>query len=70
MHTENEPVVVLSGRAELGPRALGNRSILAPATDPAMKARLNAIKNRADYRPVVPICLVDRAEEVFVPGNT
>lgn len=69
MHTENEPVVVLSGRAELGPRALGNRSILAPATDPAMKARLNAMKNRADYRPVAPICLVDRAEEVFVPGT-
>ncbi|MYW90737.1 hypothetical protein G3I59_08960 [Amycolatopsis rubida] len=69
MHTENEPVVVLSGRAELGPRALGNRSILAPATDPAMKVRLNAIKNRADYRPVAPICLVDRAKEVFVPGT-
>jgi carbamoyltransferase len=69
MHTEDEPVVVLSGRAELGPRALGNRSILAPATDPAMKARLNEIKNRADYRPVAPICLVDRAQEVFVPGT-
>jgi carbamoyltransferase len=69
MHAENEPVVVLSGRAELGPRALGNRSILSPATDPAMKNRLNAIKNRADYRPVAPICLVGRAPEVFDPGT-
>jgi carbamoyltransferase len=34
-----------------------------------MKGRLNAIKNRVDYRPVAPICLVDRAEEVFVPGT-
>ncbi|WP_327733453.1 nodulation protein NodU [Streptomyces nojiriensis] len=69
LHTENEPVVVLSGRAELGPRALGNRSILAPATDPRMKARLNAVKHRADYRPVAPICLESRAPEVFAPGT-
>lgn len=69
LHTEGEPVVVLSGRAELGPRALGNRSILAPATDTAMKDRLNDIKNRASYRPVAPICLEDRAPEVFTPGT-
>jgi carbamoyltransferase len=69
LHTEGEPVVVLSGRAELGPRALGNRSILAPATDPGMKAQLNAIKSRADYRPVAPICLEDRAPEVFTPST-
>lgn len=69
LHAEDEPVVVLSGRAELGPRALGNRSILAPATDPRMKARLNAIKNRADYRPVAPICLENHAHEVFTPGT-
>lgn len=69
LHTEGEPVVVLSGRAELGPRALGNRSILAPATDTRMKDRLNDIKNRAPYRPVAPICLEDRAPEVFAPGT-
>ncbi|MFB6435585.1 carbamoyltransferase N-terminal domain-containing protein [Streptomyces sp. NPDC056411] len=69
LHAEGEPVVVLSGRAELGPRALGNRSILAPATDPGMKDRLNAIKNRAGYRPVAPICLESRAPEVFTPGT-
>ncbi|MET8661443.1 carbamoyltransferase C-terminal domain-containing protein [Streptomyces griseus] len=45
LHTEGEPVVVLTGRAEPGPRALGNRSILASADDPGMKARLNAIKH-------------------------
>ncbi len=66
--TEGEPVVVLSGRAEIGPRALGNRSILAPATDPGMKDRLNLMKGRAGYRPVAPICLTSRAAAVFSPG--
>lgn len=69
LHAEDEPVVVLSGRAELGPRALGNRSIIAPATSTQMKDRLNDIKNRASYRPVAPICLEDRAPEVFEPGT-
>jgi carbamoyltransferase len=69
LHTENEPVVVLSGRAEIGPRALGNRSILAPATSQAMKDRLNLIKERAGYRPVAPICLTSRSAEVFEPGG-
>ena len=69
LYSEGEPVVVLSGRAELGPRALGNRSILAPATDPGMKTRLNDIKNRADYRPVASICLEARVPEVFTPGT-
>lgn len=70
LHRVGEPVVVLSGRAELGPRALGNRSILAPATDAAMKVRLNDIKNRAHYRPVAPVCLTARAAEVFQPGGS
>lgn len=69
LHTEGEPVVVLSGRAEIGPRALGNRSILAPAGDAAMKTRLNEIKDRAGYRPVAPICLTSRSAEVFEPGG-
>jgi len=69
LHTENEPVVVLDDRAELGPRALGNRSILAPATSIAMKDRLNLIKGRAAYRPVAPVCLATRSSEVFDPGG-
>jgi carbamoyltransferase len=69
LHGEGEPVVVLSGRAEIGPRALGSRSILAPATSAAMKDRLNGVKSRASYRPVAPMCLETRAAEVFTPGN-
>jgi carbamoyltransferase len=66
---DGDPIVVLSGRAELGPRALGHRSIIAPATDAAMKDRLNAMKGRESYRPVAPICLEGHAPAVFDPGT-
>ncbi|HUC57456.1 MAG TPA: carbamoyltransferase N-terminal domain-containing protein [Streptosporangiaceae bacterium] len=69
LHLTGEPVVVLQGRAELGPRALGGRSILAPATDPAMKQRLNNVKRREFYRPVAPICLAEHAPAIFDPGT-
>lgn len=65
----NEPVAVLHGRAELGPRALGNRSLFASPVDARMKNRLNEIKNREDYRPIAPICLEHRATEIFEPGD-
>ncbi|MEV0224784.1 carbamoyltransferase N-terminal domain-containing protein [Streptomyces sp. NPDC050704] len=69
LHRTGEPVVVLNGPAELGPRALGARSILAPAVDPVMKKRLNDAKKREDFRPVAPICLVEHAPEIFDPGT-
>ncbi|SPP98163.1 nodulation protein NodU [Bradyrhizobium vignae] len=65
----NKPVVFLVGRAELGPRALGGRSIVAAATSPRMKDHLNCIKLREDFRPVAPICLEDRAADIFSPGT-
>jgi carbamoyltransferase len=68
LHEEGEPVVVLYGRTELGPRALGNRSILAPAVQAGMRDCLNAIKRRASYRPVAPLCLASHAHEIFDPG--
>ncbi|WP_307198311.1 carbamoyltransferase N-terminal domain-containing protein [Nocardioides zeae] len=68
LHETGEPVVVLYGRAELGPRALGGRSIIAPATNPGTKQLLNDIKKREHYRPVAPICMVDRAPQIFDPG--
>ncbi|WP_344506644.1 carbamoyltransferase N-terminal domain-containing protein [Dactylosporangium maewongense] len=69
LHTTGEPVVVLNGRAELGPRALGGRSILAAPVEAAMKDRLNEIKRREPFRPVAPICLEEHAPEVFSPGT-
>ncbi len=68
LFTLQEPVVFMNGDAELGPRALGARSILAPATNPDMKQRLNAIKDREFYRPVAPICLEEFAPDIFDPG--
>ncbi|MBC7572666.1 MAG: hypothetical protein H7319_23475 [Spirosoma sp.] len=65
----NEPVVFLNDRAELGPRALGNRSIVASPLSPAMKTVLNRAKKREDYRPISPICLESRAPDMFVPGT-
>lgn len=68
LHSQNEPCIFMHGKAELGPRALGNRSILAAATVPHMKNLLNIIKMREHYRPVAPICLEKRAPEFFSPG--
>jgi carbamoyltransferase len=69
IYETDEPVVVLNGKAELGPRALGNRSILASPTSPTMKGILNKIKKREDYRPVSPMCLEEEAEAIFSPGT-
>jgi carbamoyltransferase len=52
-----EIVGVVRGRAEIGPRALGNRSILASGADPNMRNVLNqSIKNREWWRPFAPVC--------------
>ncbi|HVU95239.1 MAG TPA: carbamoyltransferase N-terminal domain-containing protein [Puia sp.] len=69
LHHSGEPVVFLNGRAELGPRALGNRSILASPASPGMKDILNDIKQREHYRPVSPICLEEYAADIFSPGH-
>lgn len=69
LYTKNQPVIVLQGKAELGPRALGNRSILAPAVNPKMKNILNTIKDREDYRPISPICMEEKAVNIFNPGT-
>ncbi len=54
------------GRFEWGPRALGNRSILADPRDPAMKDIVNTkIKFREPFRPFAPSVLVERAADFF-----
>ena len=65
---DGHPVVVIQGRAELGPRALGHRSILADPRFASMKALLNRLKGREPYRPVAPICLEEHAAAIFDPG--
>lgn len=54
------------GRMEIGPRALGNRSILANPTLPDMKRRLNAeVKHREAFRPFAPSCPIEHASDYF-----
>jgi carbamoyltransferase len=58
-------VAVASGRAEYGPRALGNRSILADPRDPLIKDKVNNIKQRELFRPFAPVVLADHAHKWF-----
>lgn len=58
-------VGVANGKAEFGPRALGNRSLLADPTKPDMKDRVNAIKQRQEFRPFAPVIMAEHAEEYF-----
>jgi len=54
------------GRSEFGPRALGNRSILADPRTPQMKDKLNKqVKHRQAFRPFAPVVLAERAHEIF-----
>jgi carbamoyltransferase len=57
------------GRMEFGPRALGARSILASPIDPAMQQRLNALKDREDFRPVAPVVPQERLADWFEPAE-
>jgi carbamoyltransferase len=58
-------VGVASGRAEFGPRALGNRSLLADPRGHSIKNRVNEIKRRQKFRPFAPVILEEYAEEYF-----
>ena len=58
-------VGVASGRAEFGPRALGNRSLLADPRGRDIKDRVNAIKRRQQFRPFAPAILEEHVDDYF-----
>ena len=62
---ENKMVGVANGRAEFGPRALGNRSLLADPRGPEIKDLVNAIKKRQKFRPFAPAILEEDVNEYF-----
>ncbi|KAL1522300.1 hypothetical protein AB1Y20_017292 [Prymnesium parvum] len=53
------------GRAEVGARALGHRSILADPRSAEMHRRVNRVKRREQFRPLAPSCLAEHASEWF-----
>jgi carbamoyltransferase len=58
-------VGVASGRAEFGPRALGNRSLLADPRGTDIKGKVNAIKRRQQFRPFAPVILEEHVDKYF-----
>jgi carbamoyltransferase len=68
----NRIVGIASGRAEFGPRALGNRSLLADPRGIDIKDRVNEIKRRQKFRPFAPVILEEMADQYFdfSPGWT
>jgi carbamoyltransferase len=63
-------VGVANGRAEFGPRALGNRSLLADPRTLEMKEKVNTIKQRQQFRPFAPVVLEEFADDYFeLDGN-
>ena len=64
-------VGIASGRAEFGPRALGNRSLLADPRSHDMKDRVNDIKQRQKFRPFSPVIKETHAHKDFnLPVDT
>lgn len=61
----HEPIIWFHGRAEIGPRALGNRSILGDPRNKKTKDLLNTYKQREWWRPVAPVVLEEYAHEWF-----
>ena len=63
-------VGVASGRAEFGPRALGNRSLLADPRGNDIKDKVNEIKRRQQFRPFAPAILEELVDDYFdMPGG-
>ncbi len=58
---------IMEGAGEIGPRALGHRSIVADPSDPAMHRRLNDLKGREPWRPFGAAALASRAAALWDP---
>jgi carbamoyltransferase len=66
-----EVIGIANGRAEFGPRALGNRSLLTDPRGPLVKDRVNKIKRRELFRPFAPVIMAEHAKRYFdLPSPT
>lgn len=67
---DGQIVGLFQGRVEAGPRALGNRSILASPLMPGVVSRLNeTVKFREPFRPFAPMVTAERAADYFTLGQ-
>jgi len=67
---KGEIVGIANGRAEFGPRALGNRTLTADPRGPLIKDKMNEIKRRQKFRPFAPMILEEDVHEYFeMPEN-
>ena len=62
---KNQIFGIASGKAEFGPRALGNRSLLADPRGPEIKDRVNKYKRRQEFRPFAPAILEEHVDKYF-----
>jgi len=62
---KNKICGVANGKAEFGPRALGNRSLLADPRGPEIKDMVNRIKKRQKFRPFAPAILEEDVNDYF-----
>ena len=64
----NHMVGIAKGRAEFGPRALGNRSFFADPSILDMKNKVNSVKGREEFRPFAPMILKEDVDTYFEEG--
>lgn len=62
---EHKIIGVANGRAEFGPRALGNRSLIADPRGSTIRDEVNNIKKRQQFRPFAPIVMEDHVHKHF-----
>ena len=62
---ENKIIAWYEGRSEIGPRALGHRSLLSDPRDEGNWARVNELKRREKWRPFAPAVLAEKAGDWF-----
>jgi carbamoyltransferase len=61
---------IANGKAEFGPRALGNRTLSADPRGDTIKDKVNKIKRRQEFRPFAPIILQEHVHDYFeMPGG-
>lgn len=67
--TNRQVVGLINGRMELGPRALGARTILADAQDNDINQTINERLGRVEYMPFAPVILEEQASDILIGWN-